>query len=95
MACARIDGMTLRIDPAGRIVLPKPLRDRFGLRAGTELELTESAEGLLLKPVGQRPSLVRKGPFLLHQGTPPAGYDLVRAIEDDREDRLHSLLDRQ
>ena len=49
-------GMTLKIDKAGRIVVPKPVRERLGLRAGMDLEVAEKSEGLLLKPVTQKPS---------------------------------------
>jgi AbrB family looped-hinge helix DNA binding protein len=38
--------MTLKIDKAGRIVLPKPIRQRLGLRAGAALEVRETAEAL-------------------------------------------------
>ena len=86
-----MNGMTLRIDPAGRIVLPKPIRERHGLRAGTEIELTESSDGLLLKAVEQKASLVQKGRFLVHRGTAPPGFDPTRAVEEDREDRMRLL----
>ncbi len=45
MAYAKLIGMTLRIDNAGRIVVPKPIRDRLGLRPGTELEVSEGPDG--------------------------------------------------
>ena len=32
--------MRTTIDPAGRLVVPKPLREELGFRPGTELELT-------------------------------------------------------
>ncbi|MEN9840296.1 MAG: Antidote-toxin recognition MazE, bacterial antitoxin, partial [Verrucomicrobiota bacterium] len=32
--------MTITIDRAGRVVLPKSIRDRFHLTPGTEIELT-------------------------------------------------------
>jgi AbrB family looped-hinge helix DNA binding protein len=83
--------MTLRIDKAGRIVVPKPLRERLGLRAGMEIEIAESAEGLMLKPVTKRPSLVQEGRFLVHTGKLPPGYDIVNAIRDDREERMRKL----
>jgi AbrB family looped-hinge helix DNA binding protein len=79
--------MTLKIDKAGRVVLPKPVRDRFGLRAGSDLEIEETAEGIVLKPMERRPSLVRMGSFLVHTGKVPPGYDILKAIEDDREER--------
>ena len=50
----------VKIDNAGRIVLPKPVRERFQLRAGTNLELEKRSEGLVLRPTGQRPSIVQK-----------------------------------
>jgi AbrB family looped-hinge helix DNA binding protein len=31
-------GTTVRIDKSGRIVVPKPLRERLGLKPDTELE---------------------------------------------------------
>lgn len=83
--------MTLRIDGAGRVVLPKPVRDRFGLRAGTELEVEEIADGVVLKPVSKRPSLVRAGRFLVHTGKLPQGFDVLKAIDEDREDRRRKL----
>ena len=79
--------MTLTIDKAGRVVLPKPVRERLGLRAGSELEMQETADGVVLKPVDRRPSLVRKGRFMVYSGELPAGYDILKAIEQDRDDR--------
>ena len=42
--------MQVTIDKAGRIVVPKPVRDRLGLQPGDELELIEGPDGLLLAP---------------------------------------------
>jgi AbrB family looped-hinge helix DNA binding protein len=86
--------MTLRIDKAGRIVLPKPVRDRLGLGPGADLELSESSEGLLLKPVQRRPSLVRHEDLLVHQGVLPKGSDWNRLVEDAREERMRTVTGR-
>jgi AbrB family looped-hinge helix DNA binding protein len=83
--------MTLRIDQAGRVVLPKPIRDRFGLKAGTDLEIEETAEGITLKPVQQQPSLVKRDGLLVHRGKLPNGYNWNRLLQDYREERLHKL----
>jgi AbrB family looped-hinge helix DNA binding protein len=80
--------MTLKIDKAGRVILPKPVRDRLGLRAGSDLEIQEIQGGVLLKPSHRRPSLVRKGSFWVHTGELPAGYDVLKAIDEDREERM-------
>ena len=84
----------LKIDKAGRVVLPKPVRDRFGLKAGADLEVQEIAEGVVLKPVSKRPSLVRSGRFLVHKGQLSQGFDVLKAIDDDREERMRKLAGR-
>jgi AbrB family looped-hinge helix DNA binding protein len=44
--------MNVTIDKAGRIAIPKELRDRMGLRAGDELEIEElNGKIVLSKPV--------------------------------------------
>jgi AbrB family looped-hinge helix DNA binding protein len=44
----------LTLDKAGRIVLPKPLRDEFQLSAGDSLELESSEERIVLRPARGR-----------------------------------------
>lgn len=83
--------MKLKIDKAGRIVVPKPVRERLGLEAGRDLEMQETTEGLLLKPVALRPSLVRAGRFLVHTGQLPRDYDILKAVADQREEQLRKL----
>jgi AbrB family looped-hinge helix DNA binding protein len=80
--------MTLKVDKAGRLVLPKPIRDRLGLHAGSDLELEETAEGVVLKPAERRPSLIKKGSFWVHTGEIPQGYDILKAIDEDRDERM-------
>ena len=82
------NGMTLKIDKAGRVVLPKPVRDRLGLHEGSDLEIRETAEGVVLTPVEQKPSLVKEGRFWVHTGDLPPGYDILKAIDEDREERM-------
>jgi AbrB family looped-hinge helix DNA binding protein len=84
--------MELRIDKAGRIVVPKPLRQRLGFKPDTEIEVVEQAEGVLLKRVEQRPSMMKVDGLWVHQGIaePAASWD--RIIEDVREERTASVL---
>ena len=80
--------MTLKIDKAGRVILPKPVRDRLGIHAGSDLEIREIPEGIILSPVDQKPSLAKKGPFWVYTGEIPPGYDILKAIDEDREERM-------
>lgn len=56
---------TVTIDEAGRLVIPKPLRDRFGLTAGTRLHIEAEEGRLLLSPERPEPSLVERDGFLV------------------------------
>jgi AbrB family looped-hinge helix DNA binding protein len=49
-----VNGMEVRIDKSGRIVVPKPLRERLGFKPDTELVAVEQPNGVLLKRVEQR-----------------------------------------
>jgi AbrB family looped-hinge helix DNA binding protein len=91
MPSAINNGMTLKVDKAGRIVLPKIVRDRLRLHAGSDLMLEESPEGILLRPVEQRASLVEKQGLLVHRGEGPAAFDWNRMIEEAREDRIKDV----
>jgi AbrB family looped-hinge helix DNA binding protein len=86
-------GMDIHMDKLGRIVVPKRLRDRFGLRPETALELQEHADGFSLRVPQQRPAMVNVDGLWVHQGTPPAGFNWDDAIEATRQDR-HLTLDR-
>lgn len=39
-----------KIDDLGRVVIPRFLRDRYGMREWTETELCPTPEGILLRP---------------------------------------------
>jgi AbrB family looped-hinge helix DNA binding protein len=83
--------MTLKIDRAGRVILPKPVRDRLGLQAGSEMEMEETAGGIVLRPAERQPSMIKKHGLWVHTGKVPSGFDIVQAIRDDREERIRKL----
>ena len=86
------NGMELRIDKAGRIVVPKPLRERLGFKPETELVAIEQPDGVLLKRIEQRPSMVKVDGLWVHQGSAEPGADWERILEDVREERIESVL---
>jgi AbrB family looped-hinge helix DNA binding protein len=80
--------MTIKIDKAGRIVLPKPVRERFHLREGSELELEERSDGLTLRPVEQRASMVQDKGIWVHLGKVPRGFDWDSVVDAVRDERI-------
>jgi bifunctional DNA-binding transcriptional regulator/antitoxin component of YhaV-PrlF toxin-antitoxin module len=69
------------------------VRERFGLRPGTDLEVCDSPQGLILKPLPQRPSLVRDKGVWVHLGIPRSPIDLAQAIEQTRRDRARDIVE--
>jgi AbrB family looped-hinge helix DNA binding protein len=73
--------MRATIDKAGRLVIPKPLRDRVGLRPG-EVEVTVDGAGLRVEPLAGD-ALEERGRRLV---IPSAGAEiddeLVRSLRD-------------
>jgi AbrB family looped-hinge helix DNA binding protein len=92
MAYGIINGMELKIDKAGRIVVPKPLRERLGFKPDTELEAIEQPEGVLLKRVEQRPSMLKVDGLWVHQGSAEPGANWERILEGVREEQIDSVL---
>jgi AbrB family looped-hinge helix DNA binding protein len=92
MVCGIINGMELKIDKAGRIVVPKPVRERLGFRADTELVAIEQPEGLLLKRIKQRPAMIKVDGLWVHQGTAEPGANWERVLDGVREERIASIL---
>ena len=84
--------MEIRIDKAGRIVVPKHLRERLGFKPETELEAIEQPEGVLLKRVEHRPSMLKVDGLWVHQGSAEPGANWERVLEDVREERMESVL---
>ena len=61
-------GMVVTIDNAGRLVVPKPLREQFNLTPGCELRIEAAAAGITLRRADVEPTLVRKQGILVHHG---------------------------
>jgi AbrB family looped-hinge helix DNA binding protein len=92
MAYGSANGMKLRIDKAGRVVVPKSLRERLRFTPDTELEAIELPQGVLLKRAEQLPSMVKVDGLWIHQGSAEPGANWERIVEDAREERIESLL---
>lgn len=79
--------MTATIDKLGRLVVPKSLRDAWGLSPGTVLEIDSDAEGLHFRFPAQGSALVRKNGFLVHHGREVVDLNIVDFLRKERDGR--------
>ena len=72
-----------RVGKRGTVVIPAPLRKRYGLEEGREVLVEETAEGLLLRPAVTLPvevySKERRAGFLLENAVDRKDYERARA----------------
>jgi AbrB family looped-hinge helix DNA binding protein len=80
--------MKAKIDDAGRVVIPKELRDRYGLSPGTELELISVPDGISLVPARSERRMIRRGRIMaVDTGAGVAGADAFD-VNGRREEAL-------
>ena len=72
------------IDGAGRLVVPKGIRSRLGLRKGTRLRLIESEGRLLLEPLMEEAAPVEVEGLLVIQGRLTGDLPDHRDLRDQR-----------
>lgn len=80
------------IDKAGRIVLPKPMRDELQIHAGDTLELDSSEGSITLRPAISTGQLVKKdGLWVFSSGeplTPEMVEETTRRIRIERDRQI-------
>jgi len=81
--------MRTSVDRFGRVVVPKAMRERLGLRAGTAIEIEEAEGHISLRPVEDTSPLIMKEGVLVFTGA--AIGDLEAAVAADREERVRRI----
>ena len=79
----------LTMDKAGRIVIPKLLREELQLEPGDDLELESTGEEITLRPVrGTGPLTQEHGVWVFRTSQPMAASitdEVLRQIREDRD----------
>lgn len=74
--------MKTTIDKAGRLVIPRPLRDRIGLGTGGEVELELDGAAIRIEPVSGSGLHEDGGLLLIPASGTPLTADAVRELID-------------
>lgn len=83
----------LTLDKLGRIVLPKPVRDKLQLAAGDQLELESLDDQITLRPLRGSAQLRKKrGVWVFHCGEPLSAAVVQETIDQVRSERDQSNL---
>jgi AbrB family looped-hinge helix DNA binding protein len=76
------------IDKAGRVVIPKEIRDELRLEAGDTLTLESEGERVTLRPAHVTTPLQKeRGVWVFHGGTPLLLDEANQLVRDAREQR--------
>ncbi len=88
--------MKTTIDRAGRVVIPKAIRDRAGLQPGSELDIRLDNGVVEITPPAPKGRLVEEGGFLVWEAAPGTPSiqpgDVRQAILDAREEREDRII---
>ena len=74
--------MKTTVDSAGRIVIPKPLRETLGLGPGSSVEISRYGSGLQLIPSGRTARLVTEAGALVVTGDTTIDDEAVFGLID-------------
>jgi AbrB family looped-hinge helix DNA binding protein len=79
---------TVTIDKAGRVVIPKEIRDELRLEAGDTLTLESEGERVTLRPLHGGTQLQKeRGVWVFHGGKPLSLDEANQLVRDAREHR--------
>ena len=83
----------LTLDKAGRVVIPKPLRDSLRMAPGDSFELKSTDDQIVLKPMREESTMFKKdGMWVIKTGKPLTLEDVNAVIESVREERHRQIL---
>jgi AbrB family looped-hinge helix DNA binding protein len=80
---------TVVMDKAGRVVLPKPIRDRMHLGTGSKLRIEIIGDKMELSHDVPEVKIIKRGGRRVVVGW--EGFDAAKAVREMREDQVRRL----
>ena len=82
---------TIEIDKAGRVVVPKQIRDTLHLTPGTKLNISIEGNQIILRHEAKPRGLYRKRGMLVYDSGLPVPSDAADWLKNDREERMDKV----
>jgi AbrB family looped-hinge helix DNA binding protein len=82
----------ISIDKAGRVVLPKSVREKLRVEAGDDLLVEAGDNHIILRPIRQEALLKKEYGIWVYQGE-PSDTSIPDLIDAEREKRIRELID--
>ncbi len=82
----------LILDKAGRVVIPKPLRERPHLAPGDALQLDTAGEQIMLRPVRSEVPIRKEDGVWVFRSGKPVQVSIRQLILEGREERHQAAL---
>jgi len=83
----------VEIDKAGRIVVPKKLRDDLHLIPGTRLRIERDGDRLVFEQASSEPQLIKKDGMWVVSGDPITEVDVSELIRQGYAERMERILE--
>ena len=80
------------IDPSGRLVLPKAVRQALDLKPGDSLRIETEEDRLILSRVRDRAGLQKERGIWVYRSGTPADVSLIELIERQRKRRSEEVM---
>ena len=78
--------VTTTVSSKGQVVIPRPLREKYGLTPGTQLAVAETDQGLVLSPVEPNPSSGRQPKWRALRGCAKGTRALTEHLAEHRRE---------
>jgi AbrB family looped-hinge helix DNA binding protein len=76
------------IDSAGRLVIPKPIRERHGLYPGTDVDFLSQGGRIVIEPATQQATLIEREGLLIVTSELAGGPADQQSVREERLNRL-------
>ena len=83
---------TISIDKAGRLVLPKSIREALRIAPGDLLEVESEDDRIILSPVRIHPGLQKEQGVWVYRSGTPVSASIPDLIDQQRDQRIRELL---